>query len=49
MLRAIGRSDELAHRSLRITLGRFSTEEEVDFAAGRICSAGSASTLAGGR
>ena len=32
MLRALGRSDELAHSSIRFTLGRFTTEEEVDFA-----------------
>ena len=32
MLRALGRSDELAHSSLRITIGRFTTEEEVDYA-----------------
>jgi len=32
VLRAIGRSDELAHSSLRFTLGRFSTAEEVDHA-----------------
>ncbi len=31
VLRAIGRSDELAHSSIRFTLGRFTTEEEVDF------------------
>ena len=33
VLRALGRSDELAHSSIRITLGRFTTEEEVSFAA----------------
>jgi len=31
VLRALGRNDELAHSSLRFTLGRFTTEEEVDF------------------
>lgn len=36
VLRALGRSDELAHSSIRFTLGRFSTEEEVDFAIGKI-------------
>ncbi|MNR67780.1 Cysteine desulfurase [compost metagenome] len=29
-MRALGRSDELAHSSLRITLGRFTTEAEID-------------------
>jgi cysteine desulfurase len=36
VLRAIGREDELAHSSIRFTLGRFSTAEEVDFAVARI-------------
>jgi cysteine desulfurase len=33
VLRALGRNDELAHSSIRITLGRFTTEEEVNYAA----------------
>lgn len=36
VLRALGRSDELAHSSLRMTIGRWSTEEEIDYAVATI-------------
>ena len=32
VLRALGRSDELAHSSIRMTLGKYTTAEEIDFA-----------------
>ncbi|MFT5575095.1 MAG: cysteine desulfurase [Bermanella sp.] len=39
VLRAIGRSESLALSSVRFSLGRYTTQEEVDFAAGQVCSA----------
>ncbi|MDT8397818.1 MAG: IscS subfamily cysteine desulfurase [Pseudomonadales bacterium] len=36
VLRALGLNDELAHSSLRVSIGRFTTEQEIDFALNRI-------------
>jgi cysteine desulfurase len=39
VLKALGVGDELAHSSLRLSLGRWTTEEEVDFAIEQIVKA----------
>ncbi|GAC1039480.1 IscS subfamily cysteine desulfurase [Pseudomonas sp. No.117] len=39
VLRALGRNDELAHSSIRFTFGRFTTEEDVDYAASKVAEA----------
>ena len=36
VLRALGRSDELAHSSLRMTIGRWTTEADIDYAVNTI-------------
>ena len=39
VLKSIGLDDELAHRSLRFSFGRYTTEEEIDFACQQISEA----------
>lgn len=39
VLRALGRSDELAHSSIRFTFGRFTSQEEIEYASSRVCEA----------
>lgn len=46
VLKAIGLPDELAHASLRLSIGRFTTEQEIDFAVGHIRQVVSALTAA---
>ena len=36
MIRALGTNEELAHSSIRFGMGRFNTEEEVDFVTERV-------------
>ena len=38
VLKALGSGDELAHSSIRFGLGRFNTEEEVDYVAAKLVS-----------
>jgi cysteine desulfurase len=36
VLRALGRNDELAHSSIRFTIGRYTTQEEIDYIVSRV-------------
>jgi cysteine desulfurase len=36
VLRALGREDELAHSSIRFTIGRFTTQEEIDYVVDKV-------------
>ena len=36
VLRALGRNDELAHSSIRFTIGRYTTQEEIDYIIARV-------------
>ncbi len=36
VLRALGREDELAHSSIRFSIGRFTTPEEIDYVVGKV-------------
>ena len=36
VLRALGLNDEMAHSSLRLSIGRFTTEEDIDYAIGKL-------------
>src|SRR5690606_22929322 len=38
VLRALGRPDELAHSSIRFSLGRFTTQADIDLAIAHVCS-----------
>jgi cysteine desulfurase len=37
VLRALGADDEMAHSSIRFGIGRFTTEEEIDFVVQKVC------------